>query len=399
MMKRIFYGHILCLLLCASLLAQAQEQFVPAPSKFITRFPFTQLTGGIIIIKAVFDNYPDSLNFILDTGSGGISLDSSTSTELKIETQHSQRTIRGIAGMKTVDFAYNHSLHLPGLQVDSLNFHINDYELLSGVYGIKIDGIIGFSFLSRYIIRINYDTQEIEVFTNGTFKYQRGGALIRPTIAGLPMYYASMKDDRNVSARFYLDTGAGLCLLLSEEFCRDSSIISPKRKRFKTITEGLGGKKDMEVTVIREFRFGNYKFKKLPVYIFDDDYNLTSYPFLGGLIGNDLLRRFNVVLNYSAREIHLAPNTHFREDFDYSYSGIGLFASGASILVSDVIPQSPADDAGLKVGDEIVGMNNYFNTNMTNYRTLLQSSGSKIRIIFRRDGKLSETKLTIGKIL
>jgi len=59
-----------------------QEEFIEPPSRFITRTDFTQLTGGVILLRAILDNYPDSLNFILDTGSGGISLDSSTVAEL-----------------------------------------------------------------------------------------------------------------------------------------------------------------------------------------------------------------------------------------------------------------------------------------------------------------------------
>src|SRR5688572_14225645 len=112
----------------------AQEVFVPKPSKIITRFNFIQLTGGVVLLKAALDDHTDSLNFILDTGSGGISLDSTTVNDLQIPTKMSDRTIRGIAGIRTVKFAYNHSLKVPGLSVDSLNFHINDYELLSGVY-------------------------------------------------------------------------------------------------------------------------------------------------------------------------------------------------------------------------------------------------------------------------
>jgi hypothetical protein len=350
-------------------------------------------------VKATFDNIPDSLNFILDTGSGGISLDSTTTRDLKIETKASDRTIRGIAGIKTVEFAYNHSLKLPGLQVDSLNFHVNDYELLSGVYGVKIDGIIGYSFFSRYIVRINYETLEIEVFSNGTFKYPKGGNMLRPTIAGLPMQYANLKESRNVTARFFLDTGAGVCLMLSEEFVKDSAVISPKRKRYVTVTEGIGGKKEMNLTILKEFKLGPYKFKKMPVFIFDDEFNLTSYPFLGGLIGNDLLRRFNIVLNYSAREFHLTPNSHFREPFDYSYSGLGLLATATDIRVTDVVPGSPADIAGLKVDDVVVGLENNISNNMNVYKSLLQQQGSKVRLIIKRNGELMEKKMTIKSIL
>ena len=390
---------LVCINTLLGMPVQGQEMFIPRASKFITRFPFAQLTGGVIVIRAAFDNLPDSLNFILDTGSGGISLDSTTTKELKIFTQPSDRTIRGIAGIRTVEFAYNHSLKLPGLQVDSLNFHVNDYELLSAVYGVKIDGIIGFSFLSKFIVRINYETQVIEVFSNGTFKYPKGGHMLRPVIAGLPMQYAYLKEGRELSARFFLDTGAGVCLMLSEEFVNDSAIISPKRKRYTTVTEGIGGKKEMNLTILKEFKLGPYKFKKMPVFIFDDEFNLTSYPFLGGLIGNDLLRRFNIVLNYAAREFHLMPNAHFRDPFDYSYSGLGLIATATDIRVSDVIPGSPADVAGLKVDDVVVGLENNLSNNLNAYKAMLQQQGSKVRFIIRRNGELMEKKMSIISIL
>lgn len=398
MNKRFLACFLFCLngLICTP--SAGQEVFIPKPSKLITSFPFSQLTGGVIVLRATFDNIPDSLNFILDTGSGGISLDSTTTRELNIPTKPSDRTIRGIAGIKTVEFAYNHTLKLPGLQVDSLNFHVNDYELLSGVYGVKIDGIIGFSFFSRYIVRINYETSQVEVFTNGTFKYPKGGFMLRPTIAGLPMQYANLKEGRDVVARFFLDTGAGVCLMLSEEFVKDSAVISPKRKRYVTVTEGIGGKKEMSLTILKEFKLGPYKFKKMPVFIFEDEFNLTNYPFLGGLIGNDLLRRFNIVLNYAAREFHLSPNSHFRDPFDYSYSGLGLVATATDIRVTDIIPGSPADIAGLKVDDIIIGMENNLSSNLNSYKTLLQQQGSKLKLIIKRNGELMEKKLIIKSI-
>src|SRR5689334_447071 len=124
------------LLFCATCtVLHAQEEFVPPPAKLITRIPFHQLTGGIITLKARVSNFPDTLTFILDTGSGGISLDSTTNEKLKLQTTLSDRTIRGIAGIKQVRFSYNQSLHLPGLDVDSLNYHINDYDVLTSAYG------------------------------------------------------------------------------------------------------------------------------------------------------------------------------------------------------------------------------------------------------------------------
>jgi len=83
---------------------------------------FSVLTGGTVIIKAQLDDFADTLNFIFDTGSGGISLDSSTVDDLQLTRTKTNKSIRGIAGVRTVDFTNNHRLKLNGFTVDSLDF-------------------------------------------------------------------------------------------------------------------------------------------------------------------------------------------------------------------------------------------------------------------------------------
>lgn len=374
---------LLCLLL-SSLQSQAQEEFIPPPAKLLTSFPFIQFTGGIILIRAKVGNYPDTLNFILDTGSGGISLDSATCERLNIASSPSDRTIRGIAGIRNVRFVYNQKLHLPGLTLDSLNFHVNDYEILTSAYGEQIDGIMGYSFLSRYIVKIDYDSSVIQIFSKGTMKYPRGGFLLRPILATLPIQTAKVNDQREINSRFYFDTGAGLCLLLSTDFVQDSNLLNPKRKPVITQGEGLGGKMEMRLTTIKDFKLGPYRFKRVPTYIFEDSYNVTAYPYLGGLIGNDLLRRFNVILNYDRRDIYLVPNSHFRDPFDYSYTGLGIYKLGNEIVVVDIMKGSPAEKAGFIPGDIILAVNNNFTGNIQNYKTMMQNVGEKIRILVHR---------------
>jgi hypothetical protein len=367
--------------------SRAQEEFVPSPATMITNFPFRLLTGGIITFKAKVSNYPDSLNFIFDTGSGGISLDSATAARLKVTTRESDRTIRGIAGIRRVKFAYNHTLHLPGLDVDSLNFHINDYDILSSVYGEKIDGIIGYSFISRYIIKIDYDSLHISVYTKGRIKYPRGGYLMKPILVNIPVASAMVRDVEEVNGRFYFDTGAGMCLLLSSDFVEDSVILRSKSKWYYSQAEGLGGKTPMKQGILRQFKFGPYKFRNIPTYIFDDEYNITSYPYLGGLIGNDLLRRFNLIINYGARDIHLTPNSHFRDPFDYSYTGLGMYYVDGEVRILDVMTGSPAEKAGMKVGDVILAVQNSFNKSIQDYKNLMQTPGERIKVLVNRNGE------------
>ena len=362
-----------------------QEEFVPPQAKLLVRLPFTQLSGGIVIIKAVLDNHPDSLNFVFDTGSGGISLDSTTVMYLNLTRIKTEKTIRGIGGIRTVDFTFDHSLNLHGLLTHHLDFHINDYELLTSVYGIKIDGIIGYSFLRRYIVKLDYDNLNLEVYSPGVFKYQRGGYLLKPNFSTLPLQNASVEDGRVINSRFIFDTGAGLSFLLSKDFVDDSAVFKKNRKFYPTQAEGLGGKRQMTLAVAKEVKIGPYKFRKVPIHIFEDDYNVTSYPLLGGLIGNDILRRFNVVLNYPEQSIHLKPNNHFAESFDYSYTGLGIYLIDGEIRVIDVMPNSPGSKAGFLTGDVIFSVESNISKNIQAYKNLFQNSIGKVKVVIFRD--------------
>lgn len=386
-------------LLLSVLALTGQEIFSPGPARLITTFGFQQFSGGVMVLKARVNEYNDTLNFILDTGSGGISLDSTTVVELNIPTEPSTRTIRGIAGVRQVNFLYNATLHLPGLTVDSLNFHVNDYEILSSVYGVKIDGIIGFSFLSRYIVHLDYDSLLISVYSKGDFKYKKGGYTLKPLLTSIPIISSNFRDDDRFSARFYFDSGAGLCFLLSEDYASDSMVISPKKKLFLTQAEGLGGKTQMHLTTVKEVRIGPYRFRKVPTYIFDDTYNITAYPYLAGLIGNDLLRRFNVTFNYPKKEIHLIPNSHYYSPFDYAYTGLGIYDTNGKVTVEDVIKDSPAEKAGFKSGDILVGVDNNFSGNIQTYKNILQSTNRRMKVIINRNNTLIMLTLKPASIL
>jgi Aspartyl protease/PDZ domain len=398
-MKKRFFCFTLFIFqfICVSL--KAQEEFIEPPSKFITSIPFNQLTGGIVIIQAKFGDFPDTLNFILDTGSSGISLDSTTAEYFKLKPVPSERTIRGIAGIYKVSFLYNQQLKFPGFTIDSLDFHINNYGILTAVYGERIDGIIGYSLLSRYIVKLDYDSMKVSFNTKGTIRYPRGGYLLKPTINQLVAQSIKVRDDRIVNSKFIYDMGAGVCMLLSKDFVADSEFIDNRKKRWTKEGEGLGGKIDMELMVIKEVKLGPYRFKSVPIHIFDDVNNVSSYPYMCGLIGNDILRRFNVILNYGKSDIYIIPNSHYGESFDYSYSGVELYLIDGIIMIGDVAKGSPAESAGLREGDEVIAINRNFSQNLNQYKIALQAPNEKVKIIVRRKGVLNEIEFRVKSII
>lgn len=154
----------------------------------------------------------------------------------------------------------------------------------------------------------------------------------------------------------------------------------------------------MKLTLIKELQIGTYKFRKIPTYIFEDESNILSYPTLGGLIGDDILRRFNLILNYPQKEIYLLPNSHFQDPFDYSYTGMTMYNLDGIIYVDDIIPGSPADKCGLKDGDVVMAIKSNFSGDIEVYKNLLQKTGTSIDVLIMRNNNPIIKHLKIGRI-
>jgi hypothetical protein len=394
--RTILCGILVALISIPCVMAQKSSN---ASSRLITQVPFTTFTGGVVVVKAVMDGYPDTLNFIMDTGSGGISLDSTTCIRLNITPILSDKLIMGIGGVRQLKYVNNRKLVIGGLTVDSLNFHVSDYDILSSVYGDRIDGLIGYNFFTRYIVKLDYDSNQMYIYSRGNFKYPKGGFFLKPSVVNLPVLGASLRDSREVNTRFYFDTGAGLCLLLNSDFIKDSLVLNTEKKPLPTQAQGMGGKANMMVTTMKEFKLGPYRFKNIPIHIFDDEFNVTSYPYLAGLIGNDVLRRFNVILNYEKKTFYLMPNSHFRDPFDYSYTGLGLYWIEGEIRVGDIMKDSPAEKAGLKVDDVVIAINDNMSQNLQLYKSMLQNTGDRVKILVKRPDGMMELNVKVKSIL
>ena len=68
-------------------------------------------------------------------------------------------------------------------------------------------------------------------------------------------------------------------------------------------------------------------------------------------------------------------------------------------MVEDIIPESPADLAGLKIGDELISVDGNFSGNLQQYKNMLQEPEKKLKIILKRSGVLLSINMTTWSIL
>src|SRR3546814_19333732 len=88
--------------------------------------------------------------------------------------------------------------------------------------------------------------------------------------------------------------------------------------------------------------------------------------------------------------MYLKPNNRFGDPFEHDMSGMSLFTGGnvyRRYFITNIIPGSPADDAGLEVDDEILSIN---------LQPAKESSISEIDNLFRSEDKRN-MHLEIGR--
>lgn len=384
--KAVKFSYLAALIFCVNdLFAQGTESR-PAPAKFLARLGFTEFNGGVILLKASVEGFSDTLNFILDSGSGGASIDSSNCEEFKIVPKSSDSSVYGIGGKRQAKFIYQRRLLFKGLTTPPVNFHVNDYSLLSSVYGIKIDGLLGYHFFRNYIIKINFDRSYMDVYAPGSYNYGKRGHLLNPVISFIPSQNSPAEEKEEKMLNLFLDSGAGLAILLTDDAANDINLLNGDKKPVTILAEGMSDKVEMLLTTLNKIKVGPYTFKDIPTFIYRDSINTFHYPSVAGLLGNELMSRFNVTYNYPSAQIHIVPNKRFKHKFDYSYTGMSVYYHDGSIIIEEIVPGSPADIFGFKSGDILVGINNNFSGNLLNYKNMLNKENEQMTLYIKRKG-------------
>jgi len=333
--------------------------------KQMVEIPFTYRNGFIIVEVRLDKTFP--LNFILDTGAEySILSEKSIADLLGLRYSKTYKIVGSDLGHELEAFLTKTELELGPLTSENedllvLAENIFDFESFTGE---NIYGIIGAYSFRNYILQIDYRREKLIFYQKTDFipnpkKYKEIPIEIhknKPFI--LASYMTSM--GRKETIKLLVDTGANIPILLqrdSVEMAKISGNLIPG-----TIASGLGG--DLKGFVGRtnyltldEFGFAGV----VTNFHVIEDFDRAAYMNdRNGIIGNPLLSRFNIVLDYINGKMYLSPNRTYKKKFNFDRSGLQVITSNKSkgnFTVYDVFPGTPAAEAGIKPGDEIISIN------------------------------------------
>lgn len=323
------------------------------------------LTNNLLIIP-VFINDRGPFNFILDTGVGPMIITDPELGSFLEKHNYPMFRMRGRGIGPEIEAYIINSLSTKIGEASMSNFSgillKNDPFQLSSYMGMTIHGIIGSSFFSSFIVKIDYLGRTVSFFHPDHPPRMRGKKMPIQLIQDKPYLDIELTttDNKKDTLLLLLDTGAGhaISLDLSEE----EEWIKPQKTIVANLGVGLGGEINGLIGRMQQVKIGDYTFKKViasfPEY--EDEDLRTIMTSRDGAIGGEILKRFTVYLNYSKGEVYLRKNRHFRAPFEHDMSGMEiymLFGKDKRFMISRIEPKSPADRAEFLVDDEILSIN------------------------------------------
>lgn len=305
--RRTFLFNILSFVLASNLAAQE------------VKIPF-QMIGPHLYIKVQTKN-SDSLNFIFDTGATGGTIDSLTAEKAGIS-QLNRKTVSvaGSGGVKNYTMAENQSLRFKNLEVNNVNFVLADLNSLSADLGTKLDGIVGYEILNQYITKIDFDQKVISLskdiktidttgYTAIPFEFNKNVMIPRFPIS------ITLDNGERFTGRVMFDTGNAFSLIVGTPFSKFHHFDEKLGPTSITFGRGMHATTQDKVANIKSMDFQGFNFGKMPIRLTINEKAEARDGYLG-ILGIEIIKRFNVILNYNTKKIYLKPNLMYRDAFN-----------------------------------------------------------------------------------
>ena len=366
-----------------------------------------------LIIIPVTINESDTLNFILDTG---VRLPIITELPFvnKLNLNYMMPLkIKGLGDEQELT-AYrsgNNTISLDGLTArnQEVQMIIDEHFQISHLLGIPVHGLIGFNLFKNFVVNIDYSSEQITLYRPEHYKYRdRRRDIILPLHfdGNKPFVRTSIVTDelKEVPVKLLLDTGASDALWLSEKSY--DRIDLPDNHIETFLGRGLSGDLFGAKGRIDGIWVGPLVLSR-PIVAFPDSElieQLISNNDRNGTLGAEILRRFDVTIDYRNSRLTLRPTSRIKEDFSYNMSGMEVInpMPGLPIFtITNIRENSPAYFAGLKENDQILSLNSshHRSLELNDINLLLQSrENKKIRIKVLRNGEEIKTSFELKKL-
>ncbi len=370
--------------------------------------PF-KYVNGFIIIKVYYSNF-FQLNFLFDTGASH-----------NILFKKNVNDILGIEYTDTILIA-GADIHLKMKALVSRNIPMQlentkmikrdiivleeDFLELEKILGTQIDGILGGDFFKGLVVGIDHRRDKITIYNPNRFKPNSKFSSHDIEINNYKPYLRSHTEIGGTvdTLNYLIDSGASLALLIHSN--KDKKFRMPENVIIGNLGKGLGGDISGYVGMIDGISIDHYRLPNIITSFqeIDSSFLHSDQIIRDGIIGNVILSRFHIVIDYVREKLYLKEISKLDEEFEYDKSGMLIYALGDKLneyYIKTIYPNTPAEEAGLLPGDKILKIGfwpaKYYS--LSGILDKLQGKeGKKIKVKVLRNGEKIKTEFRLRNL-
>lgn len=349
--------------------------------------------------------------FVFDTGAQPTVVDARVADSAGIRAVAAGTTTGAGGGRVAVGRAADVALDVGGVRLGPQTVGVAPLDSLIGPSsGHAVPGIVGSRFFAEHVVTLDFARHVIRIGEPDAAPAV-GDAIVVPLEidGGVPLARGWIRtpDGRRIAARFLVDLGAKAMLLVNEHFASAHGLAAAfPRSVVSPLGAGMGGQT-------------RYRFVRAPAIGIGDDPHASADGVIVGLsvggtlaslsydalLGVDFLARYEVTFDYARRRLILRPRHDALPPSEFDMSGMFLLAPDPAhrrIEVAELRPGSPAAEAGLEVGDVIVGSPGIAAESLTVSRLrdrLRAADGDRVPLTVERGGRTFETRIRLRRVL
>jgi PDZ domain-containing protein/aspartyl protease len=328
-----------------------------------TAIPF-KLVGRHIFLKIKVNN-SDPLWFIFDTGDKFAIIDLDRAKQLGLNLDGQLHIGGAGAGVLKGAYVSNANFTVPGLEgfTQPVTMAV-PLDILKPNFGHDVDGIIGSEFIKQFVVEVDYPARLIRLHDKQRFSYSGPGEIVPIRLSGgHPIVHGEimLQGRAGIKAEFVIDLGSAGSLALHSPFVEKHQLLGTTQKTIRAMGRGgTGGEVTGRIGRISGLKIGKFTINN-PVTMFSQDTRgAFANDAIQGNIGEQIMSRFKILLDYERSRIILEPNAGFKEPMDLASSGLKIVGEGRdyrTFRVKEVLENSPGTEAGLQANDIITEVN------------------------------------------
>jgi Aspartyl protease len=268
-----------------------------------TRFPFELSKGVIIVPVSIHGSRP--LRFVLDTGSTRTLIDRTVAASLGLKEGEASSLQGAGQGRIPIHALHDVDLRMPGLESKGYDCFTIDLAPVGKAVGTTEDGVLGYNFFARFVVTIDFEAKQLTVALPAAFHPPTNFEELPLEIRGK---WAYVKGELVFPGRvatqdsFFIDSGSSDAV--------DHPIVKTLQTKKATETGvGIGTPVEGALAKAISLRIGTFTLGG-PIVACCGATDATSR-----MIGTEVLRRFNVILDYPSSRLFLKPNRAFQDSF------------------------------------------------------------------------------------